>query len=90
MFFTPLKGGSAPPKVEIQSSRNYMLWVLGKKQKESDQSDQPALRKRSKGAVLLKYFDVSLKQQILMFSLGRVIGLSRFILHCATLLRTQV
>ena len=63
-------------------------------QKESDQSIHPVPRKRPKRAYILDYFGIILKQQnwttVWTFSLDRMIGLNRFLLHCARLLEIQV
>ena len=102
ILFNPPQGGVSPPKsgnskfsqLYVVGTLNLYLKTPGTMQKESDQSDHPVMRKRPKCAVLLEYFDVGLKEQnrttFWTFSLGRVIGLSWFLLHCARRLGTQV
>jgi hypothetical protein len=92
---SPQKSGNSKfSELYYVCALNLCLKTPGIMQKESVQSDHPALRKRSKHAVLLEFFEVGLKQPNLTtfwtFSLGRVIGLSWFLLHCARCLRTQV
>jgi hypothetical protein len=91
ILFDPPQGGARPPKSgNSKLSKQYVVGTLNlylktpcTMQKETDQSDHPVLRKRSKHADLLQYFDVSLKQQnrttFWTFSLDRVIGLNQFL-----------
>jgi hypothetical protein len=60
----PKSGNSKFLEIYVDGTLNLCPDTPGTIQKESDQSDNPVLRKRSKHAEVLKYFDFSLKQQI--------------------------